>query len=120
MLHINPYFLRLGFSGRLVEDDASTAQYDPSSGYLTVTLTKETPGETFSDLDILSKLLAPKKEDPPAPIEIINSTEHTTESNTYEEDLIEATAELQIHEKEILDGRQIDTFCHRLGANDSS
>lgn len=45
-----------------MEDDQSSAKYDPSSGYLTVTLTKEVPGEEFEDLDLLSKLLAPDSE----------------------------------------------------------
>lgn len=58
-LHVNPYFLRLAFSHRLVEDDESRAQYDPSSGYLTIVLTKEVPGEHFKDLDLLAQLLAP-------------------------------------------------------------
>lgn len=42
------------------EDDASSAHYDPSSGYLVVTLTKAVPGEYFEDLDLLAKLLAPR------------------------------------------------------------
>ncbi|KAF8320096.1 SHQ1-domain-containing protein, partial [Clavulina sp. PMI_390] len=58
-LHVNPYFLRLTFSHRLVEDDESSAQYDPSTGYLTIVLTKEVPNQHFDDLDLLAKLLAP-------------------------------------------------------------
>ncbi|KAG8958957.1 hypothetical protein FRC00_002108 [Tulasnella sp. 408] len=59
-VHINPYFLRLNFSGNVVEDDDSHARYDPSTGYLTVKLSKETRGEYFGDLDLLAKLLAPR------------------------------------------------------------
>ncbi|KAH9001776.1 SHQ1-domain-containing protein [Lactarius akahatsu] len=33
--------------------------YDPASGYLMLTLTKQNPGENFPDLDLLGKLLAP-------------------------------------------------------------
>ena len=51
-VHVNPYFLRLNFSKALLEDDQSSANYDPSSGTLTVTLTKEHPGEIFDDLDL--------------------------------------------------------------------
>ena len=58
-LHVNPYFLRLTFPHRLVENDESSAQYDPSSGYLTIVLTKEVPGQHFKDLDLLARLLAP-------------------------------------------------------------
>ena len=63
-MHINPYFLKLNFSHNVVEDDDSAAQYDPSSGYLAVKLTKEMKGQIFDDLDLLAKLLAP-----PPPVE---------------------------------------------------
>lgn len=43
-----------------MEDEESSARYDPGSGYLTVTLTKETKGQEFKDLDLLAKLLAPR------------------------------------------------------------
>lgn len=59
-VHINPYFLRLSFPYSVVEDDKSSAQYDPSSGYLTITLTKSVKGQHFPDLDLLAKLLAPR------------------------------------------------------------
>jgi hypothetical protein len=60
-VHTNPYFLRLNFSHRLLDDDEnSSAKYDAGSGYLIVTLTKETSGEDFKDLDLLAKLLAPR------------------------------------------------------------
>ncbi|KAL5533004.1 hypothetical protein ACEPAF_4778 [Sanghuangporus sanghuang] len=75
-LHINPYFLRLNFPSPVVEDDASSAVYDPASGYLTVTLTKAMPGSEFKDLDVLAKLLAPPKRDEPlskSTIEVISS-----------------------------------------------
>ncbi|KAM6500853.1 SHQ1 domain containing protein [Amanita muscaria] len=60
-LHINPYFLRLNFPHNLLDDDdddASSATYDPSSGYLTVILSKEVKGQEFKDLDLLARLLA--------------------------------------------------------------
>ncbi|KDN49456.1 hypothetical protein RSAG8_02158, partial [Rhizoctonia solani AG-8 WAC10335] len=59
-VHINPYFLRLNFPHPVLEDDESSASYDPSSGTLTVKLTKETQGIHFPDLDLLTKLLAPR------------------------------------------------------------
>lgn len=62
-LHVNPYFLRLTFSNRLIEDDDSSAQYDASHGYLNVVLAKEVPGEVFEDLDLLARLLAPSTAD---------------------------------------------------------
>lgn len=74
-VHINPYFLRLHFPHEVVEDDSSTAFYDPSTGYLTITLTKAVKGQTFADLDLLAKLLAPRSsQPPPAPsIEVLES-----------------------------------------------
>ncbi|KAL5490438.1 hypothetical protein ACEPAI_5271 [Sanghuangporus weigelae] len=75
-LHISPYFLRLNFPSSVVEDDASSAVYDPVSGYLTVTLTKVMPCLEFKDLDVLAKLLAPPKRDEPLSkpsIEVISS-----------------------------------------------
>jgi protein SHQ1 len=58
-LHVAPYFLRLNFPASIVEDDQSSAVYDLASGYLTLTLTKQNTGDTFPDLDLLGKLLAP-------------------------------------------------------------
>ena len=60
IIHINPYFLRLNFSNKVLEDNSSSAKYDPGSGYLTATLTKEIRGQDFKDLDLLAKLLSPK------------------------------------------------------------
>ncbi|KAF8531649.1 SHQ1-domain-containing protein [Gautieria morchelliformis] len=61
-LHINPYFLTLHLPHAVLEDENSSALYDPSSGYLNVTLTKEVPGQEFEDLDLLSKLLTPRSD----------------------------------------------------------
>ena len=58
-LHVHPYFLRLTFSHRLLEDDDPVSSYDPSSSFLVVRLAKAQHGITFEDLDLLSKLLAP-------------------------------------------------------------
>ncbi|KAF8579487.1 SHQ1-domain-containing protein [Ramaria rubella] len=77
-LHINPYFLRLNFPKPVQEDDDSSAQYDPSSGFLTVILTKEVHGQEFEDLDLLSKLLAPRldpRDESHPMIEVIDSKE---------------------------------------------
>ena len=72
---INPYFLRLHFPHAVVEDDNSSAIYDPSTGYLTVTLRKAVKGQTFADLDLLAKLLAPRPSQPlPTPtIEVLET-----------------------------------------------
>ncbi|KAF9227865.1 SHQ1-domain-containing protein [Gyrodon lividus] len=72
-VHINPYFLRLNFPHPVVEDEDSSARYDPSTGYLTITMTKEVRGQHFADLDLLAKLLAPRPSQPPPSIEVLES-----------------------------------------------
>jgi protein SHQ1 len=79
-LHVSPYFLRLNFPASLIEDDQSSAVYDPASGYLTLTLTKLHREENFPDLDLLGKLLAPPAQNPQPlkpTIEVLASQEHS-------------------------------------------
>lgn len=106
-LYINPYFLRLNFPGAVLEDDDSSANYDASAGYLTITLTKETKGQDFKDLDLLSKLLAPKSlVDGPAPtpiIEVLHS-EVTTNAEADADELSGHMAKLTTVEHELLQG----------------
>ncbi|CAG8586768.1 14654_t:CDS:10, partial [Cetraspora pellucida] len=52
---------RLHFPGNLVEDERVKASYDIASGEILMQIPKETPGEDFPDLDLLTKLLAPRK-----------------------------------------------------------
>ncbi|KAH7877617.1 SHQ1-domain-containing protein [Lentinula edodes] len=103
-LHINPYFLRLNFTHGLIEDDASSAQYDPSTGYLTVTLTKEIKGQEFKDLDLLAKLLAPRPTVHEPLIEVISS-ESTAEDP---DNLVAQTQNLSLQEREIEEGAKND------------
>ncbi|KIJ17456.1 hypothetical protein PAXINDRAFT_168113 [Paxillus involutus ATCC 200175] len=106
-VHLNPYFLRLNFPHAVVEDEASSARYDPSTGYLTVTLTKVVKGQHFADLDLLAKLLAPRPSQPlPAPsIEVL-------ESRTSGEDDIDKisrrTDQLTLEEDEFLKAAEND------------
>jgi protein SHQ1 len=101
-VHINPYFLRLNFSNRLLEDDESSAQYDPGSGYLIVTLTKETKGEEFKDLDLLTKLLAPRSTQiQHRPIIEVFRSENVSNDD---DDLVERTQALALDRQEILQG----------------
>lgn len=82
-----------------MEDETSSAKYDPSSGYLTVTLTKEIKGQVFDDLDLLSKLLAPRPSVQQPVIEVIGS------SDLSEEDMLVArTQALSLERQEILKG----------------
>ncbi|KAG0290945.1 Hsp90 cochaperone shq1 [Dissophora globulifera] len=62
--NLKPYFLRLTFPGNVVDDERAKATYNVGAGDLTVILPKETPGEHFPDLDLLTKLLVRKGELP--------------------------------------------------------
>src|SRR3954451_12124026 len=42
-------------------DDHINASYDITAGEMNIKIPKETPGEEFPDLDLLTKLLAPKR-----------------------------------------------------------
>ena len=97
-LHVAPYFLRLNFPASVLEDDHSSAVYEPVSGYLTLTLTKLNRGETFSDLDLLGKLLAPPAQSTPhnVTIEVLDSQDDSGHPMTSQSDAAERN--------EILDG----------------
>ncbi|KZT44141.1 SHQ1-domain-containing protein [Sistotremastrum suecicum HHB10207 ss-3] len=92
VVHVNPYFLKLSFPGDVTEDDESSANYDPSNGYLIVTLSKEVKGQDFPDLDLLSKLLAPPKEAVGGGIEVLDPDV---------EGMVEAASSLRIQDPEI-------------------
>src|SRR6266542_4426120 len=51
---------RLHFPGNLMDNDYVNASYDITAGEMNIKIPKETPGEEFPDLDLLTKLLAPK------------------------------------------------------------
>ncbi|XP_054640901.1 protein SHQ1 homolog isoform X3 [Dunckerocampus dactyliophorus] len=55
-----PYFLRLTLPGRVVEDGRENATFDIDKGLFTVQIPKETAGEHFEGLQMLTSLLAPK------------------------------------------------------------
>jgi protein SHQ1 len=57
---LSPYYLRLRFPGKLVDDERATSDYDLSTGVISVKIPKENKGEDFADLDMISKLLARK------------------------------------------------------------
>lgn len=66
-----PYYLRLRFPGRLLNDEdekvqedetlKSTTSYDAANCVINISICKEVPGEDFPDLDLISKLLARSK-----------------------------------------------------------
>ncbi|XP_015730598.1 protein SHQ1 homolog isoform X2 [Coturnix japonica] len=59
--YAKPYFLRLTLPGRVVENGREKASYDTDKGTFTIQLPKESPGQYFEGLDMLTSLLAPKK-----------------------------------------------------------
>uniref|UniRef100_A0A8C5KXZ7 Protein SHQ1 homolog n=1 Tax=Jaculus jaculus TaxID=51337 RepID=A0A8C5KXZ7_JACJA len=59
--YAKPYFLRLTLPGRIVENGSERGSYDVDKGIFTIRLPKETPGQNFEGLNMLTALLAPKK-----------------------------------------------------------
>ncbi|KAK9464570.1 SHQ1 protein-domain-containing protein [Lipomyces arxii] len=53
-----PYYLRLHLSGNVVDDDRANAEFNLDSSLLAVKFPKESPGQDFPDLDMVTKLLA--------------------------------------------------------------
>ncbi|XP_062852788.1 protein SHQ1 homolog [Trichomycterus rosablanca] len=58
--YAKPYFLRLTLPGRIVQDGREKASFDIDKGLFTMRVPKETPGQHFEGLQLLTSLLAPK------------------------------------------------------------
>ncbi|XP_071191182.1 protein SHQ1 homolog [Salvelinus alpinus] len=58
--YAKPYFLRLTLPGKIVEDGREKATFDIVKGLFTLCVPKETAGEHFEGLQMLTSLLAPK------------------------------------------------------------
>ncbi|KAK9366075.1 SHQ1 protein-domain-containing protein [Lipomyces kononenkoae] len=58
MFSLPPYYLRLHFPGNIVDDERASALFDLETQTLAVKFPKETAGEEFHDLDLMTKLLA--------------------------------------------------------------
>ncbi|XP_016126599.1 protein SHQ1 homolog [Sinocyclocheilus grahami] len=58
--YAKPYFLRLTLPGRIVEDGREKASFDIAKGLFTLHVPKETAGQHFEGLEMLTSLLAPK------------------------------------------------------------
>ncbi|XP_032267659.1 protein SHQ1 homolog isoform X1 [Phoca vitulina] len=59
--YAKPYFLRLTLPGKIVENGSEQGSYDTDKGIFTIRLPKETPGQHFEGLNMLTALLAPRK-----------------------------------------------------------
>ncbi|KAL6458503.1 hypothetical protein MHYP_G00337330 [Metynnis hypsauchen] len=58
--YAKPYFLRLTLPGRIVQDGREKAAFDIDKGLFTMRVPKETAGQHFEGLQMLTSLLAPK------------------------------------------------------------
>lgn len=56
----SPYFLRLRLPGRIVESERSKGSFNCDAGDFELSFDKETPGEHFENLDMITSLLAPR------------------------------------------------------------
>ena len=87
--YCKPYHLRLYFSGQIVEDGTESAQYDVDSGVFTIRIPKESKGEMFDNLDMLTRLITPTSNKKPvraaAIIEVLDSS--PTVDNALEEEI---------------------------------
>ena len=55
-----PYYLRLHLPGNVVETDEASASWDSDTNSFNVKCPKQTEGEVFTGLDMLTDLLTPK------------------------------------------------------------
>ena len=70
------YENRLNLPGKIVEDGREKATYNIKTSEVTVRIPKETPGEFFEDLSLLTNLMAKSKKDEKKKnplIEVLNS-----------------------------------------------
>ncbi|XP_044517927.1 LOW QUALITY PROTEIN: protein SHQ1 homolog [Gracilinanus agilis] len=85
--YAKPYFLRLTLPGRISENAAEDGSYDMDKGIFTLRLSKETPGQHFEGLNMLTALLAPRKSrTAKSLVEVLGSSENSAELNDYEEE----------------------------------
>jgi protein SHQ1 len=78
-----PYLLKLFLPHEVIDDDRAKATYKPdeANGTIVAQLPKAELGLEFEDLDMITKLMQPKKSRPAGPslIEVLNSTGYNEE-----------------------------------------
>ncbi|KAM6176851.1 protein SHQ1 homolog [Erethizon dorsatum] len=85
--YAKPYFLRLTLPGRIVENGSEQGSYDADKGIFTIRLPKETPGQHFEGLNMLTSLLAPRKSRTAKPlVEEIGASEVSEEVEDDDEE----------------------------------
>ncbi|XP_064483457.1 protein SHQ1 homolog [Ornithodoros turicata] len=68
----SPYYLRLLLPGKVVENGTEAAKYEADTGTFVVSMAKQQPGEMFEGLDLLTKLLAPRRSTKPPTIQVLD------------------------------------------------
>ncbi|CAL1533265.1 unnamed protein product, partial [Lymnaea stagnalis] len=81
-----PYYLRLHLPGCIQDNEQSTSQYDVDTGQLTVRIAKQNKGEHFDGLNLLTKLLTPKKGKELPEIEVVGPVIGENNSGESDED----------------------------------
>ncbi|XP_051270091.1 protein SHQ1 homolog isoform X2 [Dicentrarchus labrax] len=97
--YAKPYFLRLSLPGRIVEDGREKAKFDIDKGLFTLRVPKETAGEHFEGLQMLTSLLAPKGSRSAQPLVEDLSTEGCGESAGDDEDEDEEEYDWQVEQE---------------------
>ncbi|KAM7006588.1 LOW QUALITY PROTEIN: protein SHQ1 homolog [Tautogolabrus adspersus] len=84
--YAKPYFLALSLPGKIVEDGRERAKFDIDKGLFIVWVPKETPGEHFEGLQMLTSLLAPKGSRSAKSLVEVLSTEYSKSSGNDEDE----------------------------------
>ncbi|KAF6313490.1 SHQ1, H/ACA ribonucleoprotein assembly factor [Rhinolophus ferrumequinum] len=85
--YAKPYFLRLTLPGRIIENGSEQGSYDADKGLFTIQLPKETPGQHFEGLNMLTALLAPRKSRTAKPlVEEIGTSSVSEEGGEYDDE----------------------------------
>jgi protein SHQ1 len=100
--YCRPYFLRLHLPGPLIENGKERSKYDMDSGIVSLDIPKEIPGQTFVDLDLLTKLLDVKPTETTKVGPMIESMDQETS------DFIETEEDLDWHYQQTI---PVDVFC---------
>ncbi|XP_011362779.1 protein SHQ1 homolog [Pteropus vampyrus] len=84
--YAKPYFLRLTLPGRIIENGSEQGSYDADKGIFTIQLPKETPGQHFEGLNMLTALLAPRKSRTAKPLVEEIGTSEVSEEGVEDDD----------------------------------
>uniref|UniRef100_A0A673C6J6 Protein SHQ1 homolog n=1 Tax=Sphaeramia orbicularis TaxID=375764 RepID=A0A673C6J6_9TELE len=95
-----PYFLKLTLPGRIVEDGREKATFDIDKGLFSLRVPKETTGEHFEGLQLLTSLLAPKGSRSAKPlVEDVSTRDNEEQEEDDEEDEFDWQIEQQVYEE---------------------